>query len=106
MAQEEMVAGPCVIVTHRIRAGRDTEFLDALERLQEARRAREWVTDRWLVMKNRDEDGVYTQVVEYVSLEAEAEANRSPELAELRKAIGAESTGYPDHLWTVVARAT
>lgn len=98
-------AGPCVIVIHRIQPRKDQEFLTALENLHQERRNRGWVTERWLVLKNRDEENTYTQVVEYVSTEAEDAANNHPDMGPLRRAIGAVSTGYPEHTWTAVARA-
>lgn len=98
--------GPCVIVTHRIQPAKDAEFLEALQRLHEARRAKGWVTDHWLVLRNRDAENTYTQILEYTSPEAETEANEAPEMGALRREIGKVSAGYPEHVWTAVVRAT
>ena len=106
MAASDAPTGPCVLITHAIRPGTDAEFLDALQRLHDARRAQGLVTDRWLVLKNRDRPDTYTQILEYVSEEAEAAADQSPELGAFRREIGKVSAGYPDHVWTVVVRST
>ena len=106
MTSGQSIVGPCVIVTHRIQPTKDAEFLDALQRLHDERRARGWVTDRWLVLKNRDQEHTYTQLVEYSSAEAEEEANRAPDMGDLRREVGRVSAGYPDHVWTAVVRAT
>jgi hypothetical protein len=92
----------CVIVTHTIHSGRDAHFLAALRRLHESRRVLGLVTDRWLVLKDRDREDTYTQILEYVSVEAEERAEQSPELAVIRREIGAVSAGRPDHLWASV----
>ena len=106
MTGEQHSTGPCVIVTHRIRAGTDDDFLQALQRLHDARRARGWVTEHWLVLKNRDEENTYTQIVEYVNPEAEEQANEAPDMGEFRREIGKVSTGYPEHRWTHLVRST
>jgi hypothetical protein len=105
-SEPENARATWVVITHTIRTGSDEAFLSALRRLHDARRSRGLVTDQWLVLRDRDRDDTYLQILEYVSPEAEKQADESPELALIRRELGAVSAGRPDHIWATLMLST